>query len=346
MSTKPTVFLSYQHASSIDLARYLYDRLTVAGADVFFDVETLDYGRFATIIESEIITRDFFIVVLKPDTLKSEWVIKEIETALRHRKNIVPLLVSGFNFSSQPLPSSISELKEHNGVTFDIQFADASITRLKRVLGLKSGVPFGIWTAVLIIIVVGVVLVFLNSLSLPNSVTPKNTDAVVVSHTPTNAAIITPTPTSSPTQTVTPSPTPSRTITATNTVTSTATRTITSTPTLNLPALTQAVIPTVPSVSLTTTPFPQVQATVTNVTFYPCEATIIFRSSAVLNVVRANPSPNAPLRTPIQQGISILILAQVYDSRGSDWYQIADTHQITLGWIPAEYVIPSVACPK
>ena len=129
MPTKPTLFLSYRRDPSADLARYIHDRLTALGIDVFFDVENINGGRFATIIEKEIINREHFLVILTPQTLASEWVRREIETALKHRRNIIPLLAQGFTFA-QPLPSEIKDLADYSGIPYDFQDPNRAIERI------------------------------------------------------------------------------------------------------------------------------------------------------------------------------------------------------------------------
>src|SRR5205085_6302514 len=43
-------------------------------------------------IVQEVTTRDVFIIVLSPDAMKSEWVMRELDMAIIGRKRIVPLL--------------------------------------------------------------------------------------------------------------------------------------------------------------------------------------------------------------------------------------------------------------
>jgi hypothetical protein len=155
------------------------------------------------------------------------------------------------------------------------------------------------------------------------------------------------TPTSEPTQTPTSTFVPSETFQPTQTLTptSTSTPTKTSTPTIMpLPTMTATQTPTAP-VSTTVSTTQAAPAQITPLP-YPCPAQIIFRSSSTLNVVRANPSTDAPLRNPVQQGASVTILAKVEERRGEVWYQIADMDGRSLGWIIPEYVILSESCPS
>lgn len=139
MPQKPTVFISYRRQPSDDLARFLYDRLQLAGADVFFDREAINGGRFAAILEREIISRDYFLVILAPDTLESEWVRREIATALRHsdKVSLIPVTV-GFSLGSAPLPEEIAELVEYDAIQYEREYADASVERVVKAIGLTG----------------------------------------------------------------------------------------------------------------------------------------------------------------------------------------------------------------
>lgn len=123
------LFLSYQRNSSADLARYIYETLVENDCDVFFDVESINAGRFASIIEREIINRDYFLVILNPETLKSDWVRQEITTALTHRKAIIPLMTQGFTFAAQ-LPDELKGLADYSGIIYDYKQPENAITRI------------------------------------------------------------------------------------------------------------------------------------------------------------------------------------------------------------------------
>lgn len=134
----PKVFLSYRRQSSDDLARFIYDRLQSSGADVFFDHETLNGERFANKIEREIINCDYFLAILTPDTLDSEWVRREIETAIRHKKQIVPLVDRGFTLNNAPVPAELSDLISFDEIRYDRDYADAAVDRIRMALHLMT----------------------------------------------------------------------------------------------------------------------------------------------------------------------------------------------------------------
>jgi hypothetical protein len=150
MPQKPTAFLSYRRQPSDDLARFIYDKLQTLGADVFFDREAINGGRFAAIIEREIINRDCFLVILTPNTLESEWVRREIATALRHedKVRIIPVTV-GFDLGRAILPEEVEGLAEYDAIQYEREYADESVVRIAKAIGLAGATtPQGIASGV------------------------------------------------------------------------------------------------------------------------------------------------------------------------------------------------------
>lgn len=134
--TAPRIFISYRRSEGWSTARILHDNLVKMGADVFVDVDDINEGRFAQIIEREIKARDHFIVVLTPQTLDSPWVCQEIQIAIQYEKNIVPVLDAGFRFGGH-LPDEIKTLSSYNAVELDPQYFAAAMDRLARFVKLK-----------------------------------------------------------------------------------------------------------------------------------------------------------------------------------------------------------------
>lgn len=131
---KYDVFISYRRSDGEYTAKMLRDKLMEQGYTVFFDVEALRSGDFNTELYSVIENCKDFVIVLSPDALKrcendSDWVRKEIEHALKLNKNIVPILLRGFEFPEK-LPESIEPLRYKNGLEANTQFFDAFIEKL------------------------------------------------------------------------------------------------------------------------------------------------------------------------------------------------------------------------
>jgi tetratricopeptide (TPR) repeat protein len=119
-----TVFISYRR-TNFPWALNIYQDLTHHGYDVFFDYQSIDSGDFEKIILDNIRARAHFIVVLTPSALErckepDDWLRREIEKAIDEKRNIVPLMMEGFDFGSpqvtQALTGKLATLSSKNGL--------------------------------------------------------------------------------------------------------------------------------------------------------------------------------------------------------------------------------------
>jgi hypothetical protein len=136
-SKKPTAFVSYRRRAGWVTARAIHDRLTEKGADVFIDIDDINEGRFEEIITNAIENREYFILILSPDTWESEWVIKETLHAMSKNKKIIPVLIDGFALHKDKLPDELASLKSHNAVTLTPEYFNAGIDRIANFMGIK-----------------------------------------------------------------------------------------------------------------------------------------------------------------------------------------------------------------
>lgn len=134
----PKVFISYRRGSSWGQARSIEQSLRQRGANVFIDIDDINEGRFAEIIEKAIAECDYFLAVLAPGTLDSEWVRREIRYALAQGKTIIPLLLDNFRLEASQIPPDIKEIASHNAITLLPEFYAEAMDRLaKRFLRLN-----------------------------------------------------------------------------------------------------------------------------------------------------------------------------------------------------------------
>ena len=119
-----TVFISYRR-TNLPWALNIYQALTQHGYDVFFDYQSIASGDFDKIILENIKARAHFIVVLTPSALDrcnqpDDWLRREIEAAIDEKRNIVPLMMDGFDFGSpsvsQALTGKLAALSSKNGL--------------------------------------------------------------------------------------------------------------------------------------------------------------------------------------------------------------------------------------
>ena len=119
-----TVFISYRRAN-LPWALNIYQDLTHHGYDVFFDYQSIDSGDFDKIILDNIKARAHFVIVLTTSALDrcqepNDWLRREIETAIDEKRNIIPLMMEGFDFGSplisQALTGKLATLSSKNGL--------------------------------------------------------------------------------------------------------------------------------------------------------------------------------------------------------------------------------------
>jgi tetratricopeptide (TPR) repeat protein len=107
-----TVFISYRR-TNLPWALFIWQNLTMHGYDVFFDYQSIDSGGFEKAILENIKARAHFIVILTPSALErcknpGDWLRREIETAIDEKRNIVPLMMEGFDYGSSSVKEALS----------------------------------------------------------------------------------------------------------------------------------------------------------------------------------------------------------------------------------------------
>src|SRR5215467_4157840 len=134
-----TVFISYRRAAEPwELA--IFQDLTQHGYDVFIDYDGIASGNFEAVILENIRARAHFLVLLTPTALErcgdpKDWMRREIEAALDSQRNIVPLMLAGFDFGKPPvagqLTGKLAALKEYNGLEIPKGYFSPAMERLR-----------------------------------------------------------------------------------------------------------------------------------------------------------------------------------------------------------------------
>jgi tetratricopeptide (TPR) repeat protein len=134
-----TVFLSYRRTNA-PWALSIYHSLTGHGYDVFFDFNGIASGDFESVILDNIRSRAHFIVLLTPSALErcgepGDWLRREIEMALSIQRNIVPLMLEGFDFGSPGIASqltgTLAPLRKYNALRVPAEYFDEAMDRLR-----------------------------------------------------------------------------------------------------------------------------------------------------------------------------------------------------------------------
>ncbi|HEY3476910.1 MAG TPA: TIR domain-containing protein [Anaerolineales bacterium] len=134
-----TAFISYRR-TNIPWALLIYQDLTHHGYDVFFDYKNIKSGDFEQVIIENIQGRAHFVVILTPSALErcnqpGDWLRREIELAIDEKRNIIPLMLEGFNFSSPSiskyLTGKLAALKKYNGLNVPADYFEAAMVKLR-----------------------------------------------------------------------------------------------------------------------------------------------------------------------------------------------------------------------
>lgn len=132
------IFISYRRDGGDALAGRFADRFNALGYKVFYDVESMRSGTFTSQILDAIAQCNDVLLVLPPNALDrcvnaDDWVRQELAFALKHNKNIIPIMMRGFEFPAT-LPDDIDKIRYMEGVTASSEYFDAVIQRIETLL--------------------------------------------------------------------------------------------------------------------------------------------------------------------------------------------------------------------
>lgn len=135
---KYDIFISYRRDGGDTLAQLIYDRLTDRGYSVFLDIESLRSGKFNEKLFSVIDECQDVVVILPPGSLErcrneGDWLFLELAHALQERKNIIPVMMKGFEWP-QDMPEGLEELPDFNGIQDSKDYFDAVIDKMTTLL--------------------------------------------------------------------------------------------------------------------------------------------------------------------------------------------------------------------
>lgn len=138
------IFVSYRRDGGFETAKHLNDLLVRDGYTVSFDIDTLREGDFDEALLRRIDQCVDFILVVDKHTFdrtldpnfdpKKDWLRTELAYALKLRKNIIPLLLSGVDGFPSNLPEDIADVVTKNGPEYNKYYFDEFYRRLKSFL--------------------------------------------------------------------------------------------------------------------------------------------------------------------------------------------------------------------
>lgn len=136
------VFISYRRRGGYETAKHLYDLLIRDGYNVSFDLDTLRNGDFDTQLLTRIDECTDFILILSKGAFdrsidptfdrNKDWMRIEIAEALKKGKNIIPIMLPGFDNYPDNLPEDIIEVSRKNGPKHSMEYFDEFYRKLKK----------------------------------------------------------------------------------------------------------------------------------------------------------------------------------------------------------------------
>ncbi len=134
-----TVFLSYRRTNG-PWALAIFQDLTYHGFDVFFDFNGIGSGDFEGVIVENIRDRAHFVVLLTPSALErcsepGDLFRAEIEMAISDKRNIVSVMLEGFDFDSPGIASQLTGtlalLRKYNAFSVSVEYFSDAMERLR-----------------------------------------------------------------------------------------------------------------------------------------------------------------------------------------------------------------------
>lgn len=139
------IFISYRRKGGFEVAKHIKDLLERDGYSVSFDIDNLRNGNFNSQLMERISNCKDFILILDAHVFdreideagkfvnegKEDWLISEIAEALKKKKNIIPIMLDGFDNFPEKLPDAIKDVRYKNGPKYDREYFDAFYEKLK-----------------------------------------------------------------------------------------------------------------------------------------------------------------------------------------------------------------------
>ena len=128
------IFISYRR-TAFESANVIATKLRAEGYRVFLDVESLRSGNFNDQLFDVIDNCKDFLLILPPNALDrcdepEDWVRKEVLRAIEGKKNIIPVMLAGFQWPPK-MPEGMKDLPLYQAITASsIEYFDLSIRRL------------------------------------------------------------------------------------------------------------------------------------------------------------------------------------------------------------------------
>lgn len=158
------IFISYRHNGGFPTANHISEKLQKDGYKVCFDKSSLKQGKFDEKILDQIGGCTDFIVVLDKEAfsrtlnnepIEKDWLRRELAHAIKHKKNIIPVMLSGFEWPEH-LPEDIDEIRKHNGPEYSRSYFNEFYKKLTSFLKTRTPLKKRLKRILLPLLLIGV----------------------------------------------------------------------------------------------------------------------------------------------------------------------------------------------
>ena len=137
------VFISYRRQGASELALLLHARLAEKGYSPFLDMEGMRAGSFNSQLYERIDECDDVLVLLPekgldPTGRDEDWFRLEIAYALKKGKNVIPVMMRGFEWPKEKDPV-VEQLHYRQGLEVSTEYFDAMFAKLCGLITYKPG---------------------------------------------------------------------------------------------------------------------------------------------------------------------------------------------------------------
>lgn len=135
-SSSYKAFISYRRDGGAYIARIVAQAIRAEGQSTFIDQDELRGGDFNVTLDRIIADTPNFILIVSRNafervTNEGDWMHRELATALRHGKRVIPVFEQGVEFPDpRDLPEDIRDVVRQNGVHYSPQFHADVIRRI------------------------------------------------------------------------------------------------------------------------------------------------------------------------------------------------------------------------
>lgn len=159
------IFISYRHEGGFETANHLADRLKSDGYKVCFDKSSLKEGKFDEKLLKHIEECKDFIIVLNKGAfdrtlnntpLEKDWLRRELAHALLFNKNIIPVMLSGFEWPEQ-LPRDIDDVRAYHSPNYSEHYFNEFYKNLTSYLKTRTPLKKPLYRFILSMLLVGMV---------------------------------------------------------------------------------------------------------------------------------------------------------------------------------------------